>query len=229
MKGKLFAVEGLDGSGKATQTAILEKGLLSRKVYLRRVSFPDYDEPSSAAVKMYLNGEFGGKPGDVNAYAASSFYAVDRCASYLKSWRADYENGALILADRYTTSNMIYQLPKLPEQEWDGFLSWLQDFEYAKLGLPRPDLTIFLDMPPEISQKLLDERYRRSGKEKDIHERDCAFLGECRKAALYTAERLGWRIIACAECGAPKPIEKISAELRGIVLPVLGIPPETEQ
>lgn len=222
MRGKLFAVEGLDGSGKATQTARLERELLGRGIRMKRVSFPAYGEPSSAAVKMYLNGEFGDKPGDVNAYAASSFYAVDRCASYLKSWRADYENGALILADRYTTSNMIYQLPKLPKREWNGFLAWLQDFEYAKLGLPRPDLTVFLDMPPVISQELLDGRYRRNGGEKDIHERNGAFLSECREAALYAAERFGWHVIACASCGAPKPVEEISAALSGIVLPALG-------
>lgn len=219
--GKLFVTEGLDGSGKATQTALLAQELGRRGVRLKQVSFPDYAEPSSGAVKMYLGGEFGSRPGDVNAYAASSFYAVDRCASYLKHWRADYADGALILADRYTTSNMIYQLPKLPRGEWAGFLRWLEDFEYGRLGLPRPDLTVFLDMPPEVSQKLLDGRYRQNGGSKDLHERNVAFLLQCREAALFAADALGWRVISCASGGNPRPVEEISAKLLGFVLPAL--------
>lgn len=217
MSGRLISVEGLDGSGKATQTGLLEKVLLQCGIPLRRVSFPEYGEPSSAPVKMYLNGEFGKNPNDVNAYAASTFFAVDRYASFRKRWKKDYDGGALILADRYTTSNMVYQLPKLPREEWDGFLSWLQDFEYAKLGIPQPDLTVYLDMPTEISQELLDKRYRRNGGEKDIHESNTAYLSACRQSAAFTADRLGWSVVSCAENGAPKSVEKIHAEILKIV------------
>lgn len=205
-------MEGLDGSGKATQTGLLCDGLAGRGVNLRRVSFPDYEEPSSALVKMYLGGEFGSDPDAVNAYAASSFFAVDRYASYKKYWAEDYARGALIVADRYTTSNIVFQLSKLPRSRWDAFLDWVQDYEYEKLGLPRPDLTIYLDMPPEVSQKLLDNRYRGGG-EKDIHEKNAEYLLRCRESARYTAERLGWKIIRCAEGGAPRAVEEIQRDI----------------
>lgn len=222
MNGKLFVTEGLDGSGKATQTSRLLEELLRRGLRAHEVSFPDYGEPSSGAVKMYLGGAFGTDPAAVNPYAASSFYAVDRCASYLKNWRRLYESGTLILADRYTTSNMIYQLPKLPRSEWKSFLGWLKDFEYGKLGLPCPDLTVFLDMPPAVSQKLLDGRYRENGGSKDIHERNVAFLTECREAAHFAADCFGWHVISCAESGAPRPVEAIAGELLNLALSALG-------
>ena len=148
----LVVLEGLDGSGKGTQAKLLAEALVCRGVPLRPVTFPDYSSPSSSLVKMYLNGEFGAEPGDVNAYAASAFYAVDRFASFRKGWGGDYRQGKLILCDRYATSNMVYQMGKLPRAEWDGYLAWMEDFEYQKLGIPRPDLVLYLDMPVEVAQ-----------------------------------------------------------------------------
>lgn len=217
MSGKLITVEGLDGSGKTTQMQLLENALNQRGLKFRRMKFPVYEQPYSAPVRMYLNGDFGRSPADVNAYAASTFFAVDRFASYRQMWGKDYESGVLVLTDRYTTSNMIYQMPKLPSSGWESFLSWLRDFEYGKLGLPEPDLTIYLDMPTEISQKLLDRRYRENGGGKDIHESDTDYLRDCRKCAMFSAERLGWHVIPCAEGGVPRSREAVHADLMKIV------------
>lgn len=222
MSGRLITLEGLDGSGKTTQMGLLETELRARGAAFRSVKFPSYGQPFAAPAQMYLNGEFGGRPDAVNAYAASAFFAVDRCASYLKLWRNDYENGVLVLADRYTTSNMIYQLPKLPRAQWEGCLAWLQDFEYVRLGLPRPALTVFLDMPPALSQKLLEARYRKNGGGRDIHERDVEYLAACRESALFAAERLGWRVIPCAAGGKPRGAERIHAEVMRCVRAAAG-------
>ena len=218
MKGALVTLEGLDGSGKATQAGLLEQELLGRGIELRRVSFPEYGEESSALARMYLEGAFGTKPEDVNAYAASSFFAVDRYASFHRRWRADYAAGKLILTDRYTTSNIVYQMPKLPRNEWDAFITWAEDFEYVRLGIPRPDLTVYLDMPTEISQGLLRERYRKTGGSRDVHERDLAYLASCRQSAVYAAQKLGWRAVDCAEGGKPRSVESIHEELTRLVL-----------
>ncbi|MGX8701040.1 dTMP kinase [Caproiciproducens sp.] len=221
MSGKLITMEGLDGSGKATQTALLCKALAGRGVQLRRVSFPDYNEPSSALARMYLNGEFGSDPDDVNAYAASSFYAVDRYASYQKHWRQDYRNGSLIIADRYTTSNIVFQLSKLPREQWPGFVEWVQDYEYDKLGLPRPDLTIYLNMPVEVSQKLLSGRYHGNEGKKDIHESNAEYLRACRVSADYAVQRLNWKTVQCADSGGLKTVEQIHGEVLEIAAGVL--------
>lgn len=218
MNGRLISIDGLDGSGKATQTELLCKELGRRGIKLRRVSFPDYSAESSAPVRMYLNGEFGGKPQDVNAYAASSFFAVDRFSSFVRDWKKDYSSGTFIVADRYTTSNIIYQLPKLPEKEWESYMKWVQDFEYEKLGLPRPNLTIYLELPLEISQKLLDKRYHGDAKKKDIHESNMEYLSACRKSADYAAGRLGWKTVACENGGSPRKREEIHEEILKIVL-----------
>jgi len=204
----LIVIEGLDGSGKGTQTKLLYEKL-SEKYKVSHISFPDYNCDSSALVKMYLSGQFGKNPEDVNAYAASSFYAVDRFASYKKFWKDDYESGTLILADRYATSNMIYQTVKLPEDEREEFIRWVEEFEYSKLMLPKPDLVIYLDMLPEISQKLLSNRYGGDNSKKDIHESDVAFLKNCRESALYAASLCSWKIIKCYEGENPLSIEEI--------------------
>ena len=222
MSGRLITVEGLDGSGKTTQIRLLEQTLRERGVPFRKVKFPVYDQPFSAAARMYLNGEFGSDPDDVNAYAASTFFAVERFASYRTMWREDYEDGMTILADRYTTSNMIYQLPKLPSDEWEPFLRWLRDLEYGKMGLPEPALTIYLDMPINFSQKLLEKRYSRSGGQKDIHERDTAYLSVCRKSALFVAERLGWSVISCLEKDRLRSVGSIQTEISGLVFRALA-------
>ena len=215
--GHLFVIEGLDGSGKATQTKLLWKALAENGNAVRRVTFPDYASDSSVLVKMYLGGEFGGSPADVNPYAASSFYAVDRFASYQKDWKQDHEAGSIILADRYVTSNMIYQLSKVGAEEKDSFIRWVEDYEYEKLGLPRPTATIYLDMKPEISQELMKQRYEGDESKKDIHERDVAFLKECRENALYSAEKAGWNVVCCYEGDQPKTIEQIHGEVMELV------------
>jgi len=205
----LIVLEGLDGSGKTTQFRLLMEAVSARQGRVREVKFPDYASPSSALVKMYLNGEFGGDPGEVNPYAASSFYAVDRFASFQKDWKADYEAGKMVLADRYVTSNYIYQMGKLPENQWEGYLSWVEDFEYEKLGLPRPDQVIFLDMPVEVSQRLLSQRYHGDEGKKDIHESHLEFLKRCAACARFAGERLGWEMVPCAKDGEPLPVEAI--------------------
>ncbi len=223
MKGKLIVIEGLDGSGKATQSALLQERLRGRGKCVRRISFPDYSQPSSALVKMYLSGEFGGDPQAVNPYAASSFYAVDRYASFQKFWREDYQAGGVIVADRYATSNAIYQMTKLPSSSWEEYLAWMEDYEYHKMQLPRPDLVLYLDMPPAVSQRLMNKRYGGDETKKDIHESHTAFLEDCRTTALYAAQKQGWQVIPCAQAGAPRPVEAIAAELFAAVLEVLAV------
>lgn len=215
--GKLVVLEGLDGSGKSTQYELLKKYFEDNNITYRAISFPEYDKPSSALVKMYLSGEFSKNAADVNAYAASSFYAVDRYASYKLYWEKDYMAGAVILAARYTTSNAIYQMTKLDEKYWDEYLDWLCDYEYQKLCLPKPDKVIFLDMPVEISQKLLTERYHGDEQKKDIHEANVDFLIQCRKTALYAAKKLGWQIISCGRGDTPLSIEEINKQLTDII------------
>ena len=211
--GKLMVIDGLDGCGKSTQLSLLDEYLCARGTAYKQISFPDYDQPSSALVKMYLGGELGGSAAAVNAYAASSFYAVDRYASYTRFWREDYENGTPIVAARYVTSNAIHQMTKLPQEEWDAFLEWLEDYEYTKLGLPKPDAVVFLDMPIEVSQRLMEQRYDGDNEKKDIHERDLSYLYRCREAALYAAKRKGWRVLACSDGESPLPIEVIRNQL----------------
>lgn len=214
---RLVVLDGLDGSGKSTQLVRLQEYFAQNNIDYRHISFPDYEQPSSTLVNMYLRGEFGTSADAVNAYAASSFYAVDRYASYKKFWQADYEADRLILAARYTTSNAIHQMGKLPREEWDGYLTWLEEYEYGLLKLPRPDRVIFLDMPLEISQKLLSTRYEGDEAKKDIHERDLAYLKTCRESALYAAEKMGWDIVTCGENGEPLPIDVISQKLIALV------------
>lgn len=212
MKKRLIVIDGLDGSGKTTQFDIVKK-LLGEKYAVKAISFPEYDKPSSALVKMYLNGEISKNAADINAYAASSFYAVDRYASYKQFWEKNYSDGELILASRYTTSNAIHQMEKLPREEWDSYLEWLADYEYNKLGLPRPDCVIFLDMPVEISQRLMSARYNGDESKKDIHEANVAYLQGCRKSALYAAEKSGWGVIECSRDGEPLPVAEITAAI----------------
>lgn len=176
MSAKFIVIEGLDGSGKATQTKILFDKISAMGKSIKRLEFPDYASESSALVKMYLGGEFGSNPNDVNAYAASSFYAVDRVASFLKFWKKDYENSDVILSDRYATSNIIYQMSKLDKSEWDNFIEWQEDFEYNKLSVPKPDKVIYLDVKPEVSQKLMSKRYEGDEGKKDLHEKNFAFF-----------------------------------------------------
>lgn len=214
---KLIIIEGLDGSGKSTQIALLEEYLSGKGVDYKKIKLPDYDNPSSTLVKMYLGGEFGKSATDVNAYAAGAFYAVDRYASFHLGWKNDYESGKLIIADRYATSNSIYQMEKIPRDNWDAYLEWSADFEYEKLGIPRPDAVIYLDMPIEISQRLMTSRYSGDENKKDVHEVNVDFLNKCRESALYTAAKQGWHIIKCADGDEPKSIETIHKQIAEII------------
>ena len=217
-KCKLIVIDGLDGSGKATQTKLLSQRLNERGYHARTISFPDYDSDSSALVKMYLGGQLGDNPDDVNAYAASSFYAVDRVASYINTWRKDCDTYDYIIADRYTTSNIIHQMAKIKESERDSYIDWLYDFEYNRLELPAPDMVIFLDVDPAISQKLIYGRYGGDESKKDIHERDFAYLMRCRSSAVYAIERLGWVRIDCTADGEMRSIEEINDEILSLLL-----------
>lgn len=216
--GKLIVIEGLDGSGKSTQLELLNENLKKAGIACKSVSFPDYDSPSSTLVKMYLKGDFGKKPGDVNAFAASVFYAVDRYASFKSTWGNYYNDGGTVISGRYTTSNAVHQASKLDESEWESFLSWLYDFEYNKIAIPKPDKVIFLDMPIEVSQKLLSNRYEGDESKKDIHESDTEYLDKCRKAALFTANYSNWEIIPCAKDGEARTIEEIAEDILNSVL-----------
>ncbi len=219
--GRLIVIEGLDGSGKSTQLELLPQSLKNKGIDCKTVSFPAYESNSSALVKMYLGGEFGEKPNDVNSYAASTFYAVDRYASYKTNWGKYYDNGGTVIAGRYTTSNAVHQTSKLSENNWQSFLEWLYEFEYVKMGIPKPDLVIFLDMPTSVSQKLLSKRYDGNETKKDIHERDKDYLDHCRNAAIFTANYSGWKIVPCAKDGEPRSIEDIQNDIVSLVNEIL--------
>ncbi len=197
--GKLIIMEGLDGSGKGTQADLLARRLTEQGRTLKKITFPDYASDSSALVRMYLAGKFGDKPDDVNAYAASSFYSVDRYASYKMNWGGFYRDGGLVISDRYTTSNAVHQCAKLPPEQWDAFLDWLFDFEYHKIGIPEPDRVIYLAVDPEVSQRLMTARYHGDESKKDIQEKDTEYMARARAAAEYCAKTLGWRRIECTE------------------------------
>lgn len=213
MNGKLIVIEGLDGSGKATQAQKLFEKLKEQEKQVIKVSFPDYNSNSSALVKMYLNGEFGSDPNQVNPYAASSFYAIDRFASYTKNWKKFYLNGGTVIADRYTTSNAIHQCAKLPEEHWNDFINWLFHYEYELLGIPEPYRTLYLRVDPEISQKLITKRYQGDENKKDIHESDPAYLRRSREAADYCAKKLGWTLIECVKNGSIRSVDDIAADI----------------
>lgn len=214
MRGKLIVIDGTDGSGKATQAGQLVARLQAEGLNVRKVDYPNYQSQSSALVKMYLNGEFGNRPGDVNAYAASAFYAVDRIASYKKDWEDFYLSGGIVIADRYTTSNMIHQAVKITDQaEQARYLEWLWDFEFVKCGLPVPDTVIFLAMPPEVSRELMRGRENKAGGAKDIHEQDSRYLAHCYANACAIAARFGWHKIDCALDGRARPVEQIHTEI----------------
>ena len=212
-QGKLIVIEGLDGSGKATQAKLLAQALTEAGQKVREITFPNYESDSSALVRMYLAGQFGEKPDDVNAYAASSFFAVDRYASYKTNWGSFYEAGGIVIADRYTTSNAVHQCSKLPPEEWDTFLDWLFDYEFRLLGLPAPDRVFCLRVDPAVSQQLMTGRYHGDESKKDIHEKDLAYLAHSRCAAEYCAQRYRWEAINCTHGGQMRSIEDIQSEI----------------
>ncbi len=197
MKKRLVAIDGLDASGKMTQTELLKELLEQKGIPYRYLSFPTYDPDYSALVNMYLQGRFGDDPNTVNPFAASAFFGADRYCSYMLDWKKDHESGAVILANRYTSANAVHQLSKLPVEEYDGFLQWLMDFEYNKLGVPKPDAVVYLCLPPHLSQKLIQVRCDETGAQKDIHEKNAEHLQNSYRAALYSTEKLGWIKVDC--------------------------------
>ena len=215
--GKLIVFEGTDGSGKSTQFELLAKRLEAEQIGFQRLRFPQYEEPSSALIRMYLGGAFGDDPEAVNAYAASTVYAVDRYASYQCVWKDYYQGGGLVVSDRYTTSNAVHQGSKVPEGERAEFFRWLYDLEYDRMGLPRPDLVVLLDMPVELSEQLMRKREQSTGTHADIHERDEDYLKKCRDVALHAAKYYGWRTVSCAKDGAIRGVEDIHEEVYAIV------------
>lgn len=216
--GLFIDLEGLDGCGKTTQTELLCKRFEKENIKYKKIKLPDYDSDSSILVRKYLNGDFGKNANDVNAFAASVLFAADRFASYTEKWKNDYQNGTLIFSDRYTPANALYQMTKLEPEEWDSYLEWLFDFEYNKIGIPEPDKVIFLDMPVEVSQKLMTQRYNGDENKKDVHEANVDFLNACREAALYAAEKCGWFVVPCSKDGDPLPIEEINNAVYKIVV-----------
>ena len=205
-KGKLIVLEGLDGSGKATQAKLLAEHLAAQGVPVQKITFPDYASDSSALVKMYLAGQFGQHPDDVNAYAASSFY----------------EQGGVIIADRYTTSNAVHQCSKLPQEQWEEYLRWLFDYEFRLLGLPAPDRVIYLQVDPAVSQRLMTLRYHGDESKKDVHEKDTAYLARSRAAAEFCARHLGWDTVHCTSGDAMRSIEEIQQEVQQLARKTLG-------
>ncbi|MGO5067359.1 thymidylate kinase [Clostridium sporogenes] len=219
-RGKLIVIEGSDGSGKATQTKKLYDKLVKENKNVKKVEFPNYTSESSALIKMYLNGEFGKEPDSVNPYVSSTFYAVDRFASYKKNWEEFYLKGGIIIADRYTTSNMIHQAAKINDvQAKDNFLNWLWDFEFKKFNLPVPDCVIFLDMHPKCSKSLMETRNNKftGKKEKDIHENNYEYLLESYENAKYISEKYDWNRIQCTNKGNIKSMDEINNDIIKVI------------
>ncbi|MGI6012942.1 MAG: dTMP kinase [Oscillospiraceae bacterium] len=207
---RFIVIEGIDGSGKSTQYRLLCERLTAEGHDFRKLVFPRYDNPSSALIRMYLNGEFGSHPADVSAYAASAFFAVDRYASYKTVWQDDYQNGRLILSDRYTTSNAVHQGSKLPEEALPDYLSWLRDFEFQRMALPEPDLVLYLDVDAETSLAQLSLRQHATNTQADIHEQDTDYLRACVRTGRYAADYFGWKRICCLNPdGSMRGIEEI--------------------
>lgn len=215
--GKLIVFEGTDGSGKSTQFHLLTKKLQAMQIDFKTMEFPQYSEPSSALIRMYLGGEFGARPADVNAYAASTFYAVDRYASYRKVWGEYYKNGGVMLSDRYTTSNAVHQASKEPEESRDEFFRWLYEFEYQHMELPKPDIVLYLDVPTELAEQMLRKREISTNTQADIHEQHMDYLRLCRNTGLEAAKFYGWTIINCAKDGKMRPIDDIHNEIYELV------------
>lgn len=213
MKGKLIVLEGIDGSGKSTQYKRLCRRLADEGRDFKSIVFPRYDQPSSSLIREYLSGSYGSRPGDVNAYAASAFYAVDRFASFKTDWQDYYENGGLILADRYTTSNACHQGSKLPEGERQEFLDWLYEFEFERLGLPRPELVVYLDVELENARRQMTQRQRLTDSSADIHEKDFEYLSACLEAGRYACGHYGWTRIRCTENGEMRSVEEIHGQI----------------
>lgn len=214
--GKIFVIDGTDGSGKQTQFEKLRKAFERDKIEYKTVSFPNYDSPSSALVKMYLSGEFGENAKNVNPYVASTFFAVDRFATFKKDYEEYYNNGGIILADRYTTANMVHQAGKIQDRkEREKFLDWLWDFEFNLFGLPVPEEVFFLNMPPDVSLQLMKERENKFSHQmqKDIHERDKNHIVDSYNAACSLVDKYNWYEVKCIKNNTLRTIDDIHEEI----------------
>lgn len=221
MHGRLIVIEGIDGSGKSTQFKLLTQRLEREGLAFRKIAFPRYDNPSSSLLKSYLNGEFGQNPENVSAYAASTFFFVDRYASYKTDWGEYYEGGGLILCDRYTTSNAIHQGSKLPEYQLGAFLDWLYNFEFGLMELPKPDAVIYMNIDLKTSLSQMRARQQETGFAGDIHENHAQYLESCLKAGDVASARLGWKRINCLEGGAMRSVPDIHEDVYTAVKGVL--------
>ena len=219
--GRLIVLEGIDGSGKSAQYRRLTARLESEGIDYHSIVFPRYDQESSALIRMYLGGQFGEKPEDVNAFAASIFYAVDRYASYMTDWKEYYEQGGLVLSDRFTTSNAVHQGAKLGADEQPAFFDWLYDLEYVKIGLPRPDMVIYLDVDVETSMARMKHRQQKTGRDGDIHERDVEYLQHCLDTAHRAAAHYGWRTVDFKKDGVERAVDEKHEEIFSIVKELL--------
>ncbi len=219
----LIAIDGLDGSGKGTQSELLAAALTRAGYPVTLLSFPRYDSESSALVRLYLGGGIGSSPDDTNAYAASAFYACDRYISYKTEWGAKLASGEVVICNRYTSANAVHQLAKLPGEDWDAFLTWLYELEFSRFGIPTPDLTIYLEQTPEISAKLVEKRSSATGQVKDIHELDRDFMRRSYDAAMYASDKLGWERIRCYEGEEPLSIEAVEGLIARVVEEKLGL------
>jgi len=215
--GRLIVFEGIDGSGKSTQFDMMCKRLSDEKQQFKRLVFPRYNEPPSALIKMYLGGEFGDSPDSVNAYAASSFYAVDRYASFAQDWRDYYNNGGLILTDRYTTSNALHQGAKINAKKREHFFKWLYDYEFNLIGLPAPDLVIYMEIDAEFAATRLQRRQTETGTNADIHENDITYLKNCAQSGRQAASQFGWQSIRCVIVGTERDKDEIHEEIYQII------------
>ncbi len=215
MKGKIIVLEGVDGVGKATQTSLLVNWLAKKEIPCISQSFPDYGSPACAPVEEYLHGGYGENAAEVNPYAVSTMFAVDRFASYQKHWKQAYENGYVLVCDRYTTSNAVLQGGKLPLEERPAYWDWLYDLEFNKMGLPKPDLVLYLDAPIALTSKLMDKRQQTTSHQSDIHEADIQFLKAGRASGMAAADYLGWDVIQCFSDDASRilSIEEIQRKI----------------
>lgn len=221
-KGKLIVLEGIDGSGKSAQYRRLCARMEKDKIDYNHIVFPRYDKDSSSLIRSYLAGGFGSKPADVNAYAASTFYAVDRFASYKEDWGKIYESGGFIISDRYTTSNAVHQGSKLSDEELPEFFAWLSDFEYVKMGLPKPDLVIYLDVDIETSLARMKRRQEKTNTTADIHEKDVDYLRKCLRTASKAADYYGWHRVDFMKDGEERDVDEKNAELYQLILSELN-------